>query len=551
MTALETATIVGTVSCPPSRPATASEVWIDLLTEDVGVGDLLLVDGIHQQIIGKVVEMRLIEPRTHGTAHADLLVQRKQVALAKLALLGFSDDRPRLPQGTEVRPPRIDEVANLLAEARRIPEGRRVPVGCISVGDDFTPVSIHLDRVVGPIATTALYTGAAGSLKSSAGMLLAASIAHVTDQRCAVVIVNTKGNDFVFADLSREFWAGHLALPALRVCDRAMYAAMGFATPPVFSNAMVFVPSVHNPEWRSARPSDFPRTKPYRLSYASGVRYALAPTDDDEKPTSIITRQCIEEVCGAFAREHNITTLSNLVTALEAEFLAMTTERSRWRNQFQATTVSAALRQLRTTDRDVGPLLGDVDEAVAFPVETLAEGGTWIVDVGPLPQRGAQAVLDQLTYELWQAKANGTIPHEMPLVLLVDELNRWSSVGPTAARLAAIARDQRHRRFTLIGLAQQLSTLHPQLLANADTISLGTTKSSELIAECYNHLPVPVRSRLHRLPPGHRIIDAWPLAEPLDVETPFPSWLIGDEGLQVVDRWRANGQPKARNGRQQ
>lgn len=378
--------------------------------------------------------------------------------------------------------------------------------------------------------------------------MLAASVMHTTKGRCALVVINTKGNDFVFADLSREIWAERLPLPALRDRDRAMYATMGFDTPPVFCDATVFVPAVHDPHWQSSRPPDFPRTLTYSLSYTSGVRYALAPTDDDEKPTSIITRQCIEEACGAFARERGITTLSCLVEALETEFLAMTTERSRWRNQFQATTVSAALRQLRTTDRDVGPLLGSVEEVVAFPVEALAEGGVWIVDVGPLPQRAAQATLDQLIYELWQAKASGTIPHEMPLVLLVDELNRWSATGPTATRLAAIARDQRHRRFSLIGLAQQASMLHPQLLANSDTLSLGTTKSSELIADCYAHLPVHVRSRLNRLPPGHRFVDAWPFPEPLEVEAPFPSWLIADEGLHVVELWRTSGRAKA-NGR--
>lgn len=139
--------VVGAVSCPPSRPATASEVWVDLVTDDVGVGDLLLVDGLQQQIIGKVVEMRLIEPRNHTGAYADLYVQRGQVALAKLAILGFSDNRPRLPQGSTVRRPQGDEVADLLAQAQSIPPEHRVAVGCIPVGNGFAPAHVHLERL--------------------------------------------------------------------------------------------------------------------------------------------------------------------------------------------------------------------------------------------------------------------------------------------------------------------------------------------------------------------------------------------------------------------
>jgi hypothetical protein len=50
-----------------------------------------------------------------------------------------------------------------------------------------------------------------------------------------------------------------------------------------------------------------------------------------------------------------------------------------------------------------------------------------VVDISPLPQRAAQAVLDDLVTALWDAKANGVIPHHLPLVLLVDELNRWTT----------------------------------------------------------------------------------------------------------------------------
>lgn len=269
------------------------------------------------------------------------------------------------------------------------------------------------------------------------------------------------------------------------------------------------------------------------------IRYACAPTDDDERTSSVVTRQCIEEAAGPFAQEHGITTLSELVAILTAEFAQMVSERHRWRNQFQATSVAAALRQLQAAQRDLGPLLSQRTDTARFPVEQLANGGTWVIDVAPLPQRAAQAVLDEVVAVLWQAKADGTIPHDLPLVLLCDELNRWSSRGGTLSRLAAIVRDQRHRCFSLIGLAQTLSTLHPHMLDNVDALWMGNTRSRELAEDVYNHLSPHLRGQLQRLPTGTRMLDAPPLAVPQLIEIPFPSFLIADEGLAIVEAWRA------------
>src|SRR5919205_2175623 len=77
---------------------------------------------------------------------------------------------------------------------------------------------------------------------------------------------------------------------------------MGYAEPPVFERFTAFVPETTDPAWRSIRPRDFPRTEPYQLSFESAIRHACSPTDEQEHPSSIITRQCIEEAAGPFAR---------------------------------------------------------------------------------------------------------------------------------------------------------------------------------------------------------------------------------------------------------
>ena len=528
---------VGTVVCPRQRPATPLEVWVELvLPTTVALRDLLLIDGPKQQLIGTVVDLEMVNPQ----ADAVNLVDHDtgvRVAWAKLSVLSASDEQLRLPEGTVVRHPTADEVTTLVGEARRIPLDQRVPLGVLPVHEGFAPIYGDLRRIVGPVSTSMLISGAAGSLKSSSGMLALAGIQRVTQGRAALVVVNSKGNDFLFADYARQAWAKRLGCPPLGERDMHIYKALGFAEPPVLRNVTALVPMAHDPDWRSARPVEFPRTSGYRLSHRSAIRYACAPTDDEEMATSVVTRQAIEEASGPFAAERGVRVLSELVALLETEFESLTNAHTRWRNQFQSKTVGAALRQLRAAQRDLGPILAEIGEEVALPVEDLAAGGTWIVDVASLPSRAAQAVVDELVHTLWQAKARAIIPFDVPLVLLVDELNRWSAGGPTGARLAALVRDQRHRHFCLIGICQQLSSLNEQLLANADTFWIGSTKSRELIEDVYHHLPPHIVGQLHRLPPGQRLLDMWPLAQPLIAEIPYPSWLIGDEGLGVVDAW--------------
>ncbi len=535
---LKTFPVVGVVICPKHRPAKPTEVWIELLSPSlVSLHDLLLIASPRQHILVTVVDMERIIERRLPSGHPISTRLEAETTLAKLAILSSSDQLQRPPEGTTARFPAPQEVTDLLAEARQIPIDRRVPLAVVPLRTGMAPVYGDLSRLVGPTSTSVLITGMAGSLKSTAGVLLLAGIQAATDGRVAVVLVNSKGNDFLFADYGRRPWSKRLPIPALSQRDEHIYAALGYAEPPVLHNLTALVPDASEPAWRSALPLEFPRTHGYQLGHGVAIRYACAPTEDDERPASVVTRQCIEEVAGLFASECGATTLSELVVALDSEFVALSNERARWRNQFQSTTVAAALRQLRAAARDLGPILGARDEPVRFPVEELAQGGTWVIDVAPLPQRAAQAVLDELVTALWNAKGRGVIPHDLPLVLLVDELNRWSTTGPTASRLAEIVRDQRHRRFSLVGLGQQLSTLHPQLLANAETLWMGNTRSRELADEVYNHLPQHIRSQLHRLPQGQRVLDTWPLAQPLIVEVPFPSWLIADEGLAVVEAW--------------
>ncbi len=540
MTEREVTTIIGVVVCPKHRPATPTDVWLELLVPTaVAVRDLLLIDSPGQQLLGAVVDMERVVGRSTPSPHPARRRSVDDLTLARLAILSSSDGRQRPPEGTAARFPHAHEITTLLGEARRIPPERRVPLGVIPQREGVAPIYGDLQRLVGPIATSVLITGMAGSLKSTAGLLLMTGVQHVTKGRAALVLVNSKGNDFLFADYGRQAWSKRLPIAPLRSRDEAIYRALGYPEPPRLEALTAFAPETDELGWRSARPLAFPRTTGYQLGHDVAIRYACAPTDDDERPASIVTRQCIEEAAGPFARECGAQTLNDLVTALEAEFVTLTTERARWRNQFQATTVAAALRQLQSAARDLGPILGPRDTTVHFPVEQLAAGGAWVVDVAPLPQRAAQAVLDELVTALWHAKARGVIPHDLPLVLLVDELNRWSTRGPTASRLAEIVRDQRHRRFSLVGLGQQLSTLNPQLLANAETLWIGNTRARELADDAYAHLPLHVRSQLHRLPQGQRLLDTWPLAQPQIVEVPFPSWLIADEGLAVVDAWAA------------
>ncbi len=523
--------LLGTVSYHPRTPATDRAVWITLLpSADLAVDDLVLIEDGHDQMLGSVTAVELTHPAGVPTAAISRTTLERR---AHIALLSSSHRRLRPPVGTRVRHPSPIETTTLLAEARLIAPEQRVPLAVLPTPDGYAPLFADLRRLVGPIATSMLISGAAGSQKTTAGGLVLAGIRHVTQGQAAVVIINSKGADFLFAEYARQDWERHPQIPPLRPADLAMYAAMGYATPPTFAPLTVFVPHTSDRAWQSLRPADFPNTETYALSQQVAIAYAASPTDEDERATSVVTRQCIEEVAGPFAAEFDLTTLPAITAALR-DIVANLSERGRWRN-FLATTVAAALRQLQAAERDLGPILAARGVAAGFPVERLAKGGTWVIDVAPLPQRAAQAVLDAVVSSLTRAKAQGTLPLTLPLVLLVDELNRWSAVGPTAARLAAIVRDQRYRRVALIGLGQQLSTLHPQLLANADAMWMGTTRSLEASDPTYATLPAVLRTRLHRLPPGQRVLDMWPFAQPLLTTIPYPAWLTADEGLVVLE----------------
>jgi hypothetical protein len=62
----------------------------------------------------------------------------------------------------------------------------------------------------------------------------------------------------------------------------------------------------------------------------------------------------------------------------------------------------------------------------------------------------------------------------------------------------------------------------------------GSTRSAELMTEPCLRLPLHIRNRLHRLLPGQRVLDAYPLHESLAIDILFSSTLVSDEGLALV-----------------
>ncbi len=54
------------------------------------------------------------------------------------------------------------------------------------------------------------------------------------------------------------------------------------------------------------------------------------PQEEDQRPTSIITRQCIEEIVGPVEDEAGITSLGQLTDRVEEIFVEMGESASRW-----------------------------------------------------------------------------------------------------------------------------------------------------------------------------------------------------------------------------
>lgn len=240
--------VIGTVVYTSSRPATATTVWIEVLGRgQLALGDLVVIDSPRYAVLGIVVEMERVAASGVGRVRTSVKPVINVVTYAKLELVSASDMRQRPPEGTTARHPRPDEVAELLAEARRIPLAQRVPVGVIPVGQTFSPVTLNLHRLVGPTATSMLITGAAGSYKSSAGGVVLCGIAQATQSRVAIVIINSKGEDLLFPDFARQACATKYHVQPLRERDLAIYHAMGYAEPPVLPNVTTFVPATSTP----------------------------------------------------------------------------------------------------------------------------------------------------------------------------------------------------------------------------------------------------------------------------------------------------------------
>jgi hypothetical protein len=91
-----------------------------------------------QQVLGMVIEMHVVDDDEASTATAG------RTWRARLTLLSTSDGRRRPPEGSLVRYPTAEEVADLHTEARQIPAAQRVPLGVVPVHDTFASVYGHL-----------------------------------------------------------------------------------------------------------------------------------------------------------------------------------------------------------------------------------------------------------------------------------------------------------------------------------------------------------------------------------------------------------------------
>jgi hypothetical protein len=211
--------------------------------------------------------------------------------------------------------------------------------------------------------------------------------------------------------------------------------------------------------------------------------------------------------------------------------LAVQEADARWRGTFQPAALAMTAQYLRQVVRDVAPIHADGTSAAPFPVHDLAGGGAWVVDIAPLPQRAAQAVLATLVDALVQAKTAGRIPADMPLVLLIDDLPRWAARTP---RLLAFVRDQQHRQCRLIGLAERLSMVPPRLAAYTSAVWIGRTSSQEARDPLYAPLPPSLRCVLPHLSSQQAVVTAAAYRHPLLCEIPHPAWLVGDEGAAAV-----------------
>jgi len=402
--------------------------------------------------------------------------------------------------------------------------GGAIPVGILrNVDGTLVPVCIDEDYVIGPEAAHVNIAGVSGlAAKTSAIVFLCRSLLAHGRKRTAIVLLNVKGQDFLYLDrpnprLRGDVWSQD-AYNAIRV------------PPEPFIDARFFAP-------RS--PENAQRTQSRRRLPTEPLSWSL-PMVLDDLPTLFEQSDWDDRVAGAWlvvadeVRRGALTSYRAMLNWIDAELVA--SGRDSWVRGHHIATWSKLRARLRHFPQVYRGLLSLDAHGVDVPWHTLTGGSVIVIDAAMLDDRGTGLVLGRTIAALTEVLTAPGAALDAAIVV-ADELSKlapaWSpQQTPLAARLVDIAARGRSTGLILFGGEQFASSVDQQVIDNAATHLLGRTEDRELAQPAYALFGDEIKARLRALPQGSLYVRAPKLSQGIILRFPIPPCASDDRRIE-------------------
>lgn len=590
-------TWIGRVAPTQNDPADADgfPFWVQPEARgNLSLGDILTAEepSNHLRIVGVVQQLRSFTTMDKisdhyyacdlGRAEAELPTEIPTIMGGRVGILWRSDGRTAPPeQDWPLRRASPEEIRRALAG--QIDPAYAVPAGFIRTFDEggqtvWVPVDMDLRWLAGYESGHINIAGISGvAAKTSYGLFLAVGLLAAglrepvrKEGGLAVVAFNVKEVDLLYLDRSQGWMEAPRAFEEdLAMWKRIQEDYLGRKDPADF--------------FRPGEPGQIPIPwAPGMRIFAPGRGQALASLRCDEAVEAFRYgwRDLREDPTAFYALFDPDDLDDRMLGAVEA---MLASSRDTWngvRNELRGilgqsrtepqgtrsgdrsewviwngysihrATLFKLANRLQVIEEALGAMLDrDNPEGRPLPVDNLAPGHLWVIDITRLGDRARRYLFFRLMREirrrLEERKAGQKQKFPGRVVMMVDELNRFAPSGggrhPLREHLAAVATQGRSYGLTLMGLEQMASRVDEEILVNAATLAVGRSHPSELQGSAYAWLR-PYRDQVMAIPTGTMLV-AHPLwRQPILVRFPRPLHRLAEEGRRARETRKSSGE---------
>lgn len=555
---------IGKVVATTKTPATVNEFafWVASGAEpDVEVGNIVVAQrkGNRQKVFGLITEIKFYTDA--DSAFADYYshefgkplsqppTQRQEIHVATAEVIGSKPRAIRPTKGGLVRLADAEEVQTAYG-MDQIEDP--VMCGVIPNGNDparMAPALISQRFLIGPEGAHANFSGASGlATKTSAAISLLSGLlssARKGEASVAVIAFNVKSEDLLFLERNGD---GAL-LDAIytnadqterRVLD--LYEDHGVDLSFDNVDLSYFAPGrPFNPEKPNSLRGgeDGVQSFFYTLGEVRDADVPIRlhgvfdPGDLDDRSLGVLAS--VEDWLDEKGRE--ISTFREMMQEFPAD-------QSSWRGHHGAT-VAKVRRALQTNLKEIlsGLFSWDKERGRQIPVEDIASGDLWVIDIQSINDKGKRLVFANILervarlLEREKSRSDGKKPRLDAVVIFVDELNKFApSSGKGTARLrdriVDIAARGRSIGLVLLGAEQFASSVHKEVIGNVSTQFVGRTEQLELSSKPYRWISRDLQYLVSTLPKGRLLLRHALFNRPVFIKFPRPLFTYEPEEVE-------------------